>query len=428
MFVADRSRIGGVSAARSDYGRGSIRQRGDRRWELRVSVGRDPVTKRYRYVSRSVTGTKKEAHAVLAALVTEVAVGGGQHKGTDATVGELVEQWLELRRDTLSVTTYEAWLGKARFRLIPGLGSLSVRKLTVRDIDAFYRTLRKEKLSPSTIRQIHNVLAGALDQAVRWGWRVDNPARWATLPPARQAEVRPPAPADVMAAIEGADHELGLFVRLSAAAGTRRGEVAALRWPAVNFAARELTISKGLIESRTGGIIEKDTKTHQARRIALDEGTVEALAAWRKECEDRAEACGTTLNPDAYVFSSEVDGSLPWRPYRWTSAWRGLRDKVGIDKSVRLHDLRHFAATRLLDAGVPVKTVSGRLGHARPATTLNIYAHFVPATDRLAADAMGRILSLGEALAVPASPAAEGAAEAGENVAGVEAPDTRLDQ
>jgi hypothetical protein len=42
-----------------------------------------------------------------------------------------------------------------------------------------------------------------------------------------------------------------------------------------------------------------------------------------------------------------------------------------------------------------VKTVSGRLGHARPATTLNIYAHFVPATDRTAADVMGNILSPG---------------------------------
>ena len=112
---------------------------------------------------------------------------------------------MELRRETLSLTTYEAYVGKARFRLIPGLGSIAVRKLTVRDIDVFYRSLREAKLAASTIRQIHNILAGSLDQAVRWGWRNDNPARWATLPPAHQTEVRPPSPAEVMAAIEGAD-------------------------------------------------------------------------------------------------------------------------------------------------------------------------------------------------------------------------------
>ena len=68
----------------------------------------------------------------------------------------------------------------------------------------------------------------------------------------------------------------------------------------------------------------------------------------------------------------------------------------GIDPAVRLHDLRHFAATRLLDAGVPVETVSGRLGHARPATTLNVYAHFIPASDQVAADVLGALLTVSE--------------------------------
>lgn len=91
--------------ARAEYGAGSIRQRGEGRWELRVFAGRDPATGKLRYVSRSVRGTKKQAVAALAALVTEVGAGAGGHKGTDATVGELVEQWLELRRETLSLNT-----------------------------------------------------------------------------------------------------------------------------------------------------------------------------------------------------------------------------------------------------------------------------------------------------------------------------------
>ena len=78
---------------------------------------------------------------------------------------------------------------------------------------------------------------------------------------------------------------------------------------------------------------------------------------------------------------------------------------------------------------VPVKTVSVRLGHARPATPLNIYADFVPATDRLAADAMGRILSLGED-PKPAPPSRDvpQVPKAGEDGSGIEAPDTLLDQ
>ena len=97
---------------------------------------------------------------------------------------ELIEQWLDLRRESLSVTAWEAYAGKARFRLIPGLGDVAVRRLAVRDIDGFYRRLhRDDGMSAATVEQIDNTWAGALDQAVRWGWRADNPARWATLPP-----------------------------------------------------------------------------------------------------------------------------------------------------------------------------------------------------------------------------------------------------
>ena len=65
-----------------------------------------------------------------------------------------------------------------------------------------------------------------------------------------------------------------------------------------------------------------------------------------------------------------------------------LRDGLGLN-GVRLHDLRHFVATRMLAAGVPVPTVSGRLGHASSSTTLNVYSHFLEASDREAAEALG---------------------------------------
>ena len=167
----------------------------------------------------------------MAALLVEVSQGVGGHQGTDATMRELVEQWLDLRRESLSVTTYDGYLGKVRFRILPALGEVSVSKLTVRDIDAFYQGMSREAgLAPSTVKQMHNVLVGSLDQAVRWGWRTDNPARLATLPRARQADVRPPSPADVLAAITAADLEFGTFVRVRQSSIGRRGEVSALRW------------------------------------------------------------------------------------------------------------------------------------------------------------------------------------------------------
>ncbi len=79
-----------------------------------------------------------------------------------------------------------------------------------------------------------------------------------------------------------------------------------------------------------------------------------------------------------------------------------LRNRAGLP-GVRLHDLRHFVATRMLAAGVPVPTVSGRLGHANSATTLNVYSHFLEASDREAAEALGQLLDVSRTQAGPRS-------------------------
>ena len=83
------------------------------------------------------------------------------------------------------------------------------------------------------------------------------------------------------------------------------------------------------------------------------------------------------------------DCSAPRWPDGVTSRWMKWR-KVGLD-GVRLHDLRHFMATTMLTAAVPVSVVAGRLGHARPATTLNVYSHVVDAGDKVAADVLAKI-------------------------------------
>ena len=138
-------------------------------------------------------------------------------------------------------------------------------------------------------------------------------------------------------------------------------------------------------------MVEKDTKTHQARRIALDEGTMRELRRHRETMESRAEFCGVALDVNAFVFSDHERGIEPWRPDRVTLAFRRVCDVLDVS-GVRFHDLRHFAATNLLSAGIDVRTVSGRLGHANASTTLGTYAHFVGAADRSAAGVLGKLI------------------------------------
>jgi integrase len=193
--------------------------------------------------------------------------------------------------------------------------------------------------------------------------------------------------------LEAADeHDLdfGAVLRVLVATGARRGEVCGLRWSDVDSAGSTVTIRRS-VASVAGGTVVKETKTHAARRIAIDSETLDALERRRERAQQLADACRLAFNPDGYVFTSEPDGSRPMHPDTITGGFQRLCHRAGLD-GVRLHDLRHLHATQLLAAGVPVRTVSGRLGHANATTTLNVYAHFLEASDRQAADVIAGLL------------------------------------
>ena len=147
-----------------------------------------------------------------------------------------------------------------------------------------------------------------------------------------------------------------------------------------------------MIATTETGLIVQDTKTHTKRVVGLDPDTIEVLVAHRLEMDNRAAAAGVAVGASSFVFSHEPDGSRPWRPDNVSMRWDRLRDRVGL-AGVRLHDLRHFQATMLLKAGVPVKNVSKRLGHRDAATTLNVYAQYLEETDRESASLIGDLLA-----------------------------------
>jgi integrase len=155
--------------------------------------------------------------------------------------------------------------------------------------------------------------------------------------------------------------------------------------------AATVRIARSLVGERNDELAEKSTKTHASRRISLDRATIKSLKSQRRRGEERAGAVRSKLPARGYVFSDAPDGSVPWRPNRVTHAFIHLCSEVDVS-GVRLHDLRHFAATRLLAAGVPVNTVAGRLGHANASTTLNVYGHFLESSDESAAEVLSSLL------------------------------------
>ena len=177
------------------------------------------------------------------------------------------------------------------------------------------------------------------------------------------------------------DPAAALALRVAAAAGARRAELASLRWTDVH--GNQLLIDSAIEVVRHGDgkptLHEAATKTANSRSVTLDTETLAMIEALRVEREPYG----------PWMFGLGPEMVSPDRIGWW---WKRARDLSGIEGHWRLHDLRHWSATVAIGQGHDVRTVAGRLGHANPAMTLRVYAHAFAAADQAVAQGIGDML------------------------------------
>jgi integrase len=396
--------------------RGHIRERGRGTWELRVFLGRDPITRRDRYKTRTFKGLKKDAEKELRNLLSTVEAG----VVSEGTFGELLERWY------LVAATSRDWSPKtvAEHRriidkMLGPLSDLALHKVRTPLIDTFYAGFRTHggrcgheprrdherelcevgaPLSAATVRRIHAVVHSALEQAVAWDLLQFNPASKASPGRTEAREIHVPTVDEVLQMLKQAetdDPDPAVFLILAAVTGARRGELCALRWDDVDFGSGCLRISRVIALGKDGPVERRKPKTRSSMRtIALDAGTLGVLAAHRARSAEKARTCGVDLAPSAFIFTGQPDGSEPWRPDSTSRRVRTVRKACDIDEEIHLHSLRHFVVTMLLGAGVALPQVAGRVGRSGGGTTtLAVYSHFQQAQDQEVADLLGLILN-----------------------------------
>jgi integrase len=383
---------------------------------LRVVVyaGIDPISKRRHYLQEVVPAgprAAKEAEKVRTRLLAEV--DERRNPRTKASVRQLMERYLDVL--TIEDTTRVGYERLVRLHIEPLLGDLPLGRVDGETLDSFYKELRRcrahchgrrfvqhrtdgthecddrcgphrcKPLGDSSIRQIHNILNGAFARAVRWRWIGTNPVKQAHAPSQPSPDPQPPTPAQAARIVQEAwaDSDWGMLVWLAMTTGARRGELCALRWNRVDFVTGILDIRSSI--AQTGSRVwEKDTKTHQCRRIVLDPQTLALLRAYLQHCAERASSLDLALAEDAFLFSPEPHGGNWLKPDTVTQRYTRMCARLGWD--MHLHQLRHFSATELIAAGVDVRTVAGRLGHGGGGTTtLRVYSAWVAEADQRAA-------------------------------------------
>jgi len=355
----------------------TVRQRKPGVWEIRVFTGRD-ASGRPTQISRTVRGTKREAQRVAAALETKP-----PSNAAGRTVADVLSAWRDKNQPVWAEATrrdYESRIAKIE---ADPIGEMPVARLRVADVELWHARMRKTGVGESAIRGRHGVLRAALAQALRWEWVGSNPASQAVLRQPKRVPREAMTPDDVRAVIASAseiDPAASVALRLAALAGLRRAELAALRWD--DLAGNQLTIDSSACVMRRDGeswVEDVATKTGNRRTLTLDATTVDDIASLRATREQVSD----------YLFS---DTTAPANPDRIGWWWSRARERAGIDREWRLHDLRHWTATTAITGGHDVRTVAGRLGHANPAMTLRVYAHAVEGADRALASALAATL------------------------------------
>lgn len=341
---------------------------------------------------------------------------------TRATIGALLKRWMAQHEiDPTTRMTYEAQI---RIYIEPKLADvplmLFVREAAQR-LEPWYAHLRRcralcngrpffekhaqegshdcigagctrHKCKPyaaSSVRSIHAILSGACSAAVRWGWIAFNPMPSVRPPSKPRPQPKPPTSEQMARIVEAAwsaDAEWGLFIWLSAVLGARRGEVVALQWEDIDLAGSVVRLDENYVRTAEGMVV-KDTKTHQMRRVSIDASTVQLLRQHREGMEQKLRLLGGQLTDRTWVFSAKPDHSRPRDPASLTRRYGRLVAKLGIDTVLK--ELRHYSATELLTAGVDLRTVAGRLGHGDGTTTLRHYAAWVGSADHAAASTIG---------------------------------------
>jgi integrase len=373
---------------------GNITQRGPTTFRLRVFAGRDPVSKRPRWISETFHGTKREAQRQLSRLITEVS--DGRREGAGATLGVLLDRWLELleRRD-YSPATLREYHRLITKELQPALGEIPLAKLTALQLDRTYDGWSRQGLAANSIRNRHRIISAACEQGVKWGWLRNNPASRSTPPPARTPAVVPPTPADVRRLIDDAqlrNPDIGAFLWLAALLGARRGELCALRWQDIDLQTGTVCIAHSLDYPRGDSAWAlKPTKTHSVRTLGIDATCSRILAEHRARCTERSPS--RSLRPEHFLFSTSIDGTAPLHPDS-VSQFVGRRCRALNLPNLHLHSLRHWMVTTALSGGSDVRTVAGRAGHRDASVTLKVYGHFLEAPDRATADHLGNVLSV----------------------------------
>jgi integrase len=361
----------------------SIRKRARARGREVYEVDYTDATGRRR---RLTAKSREAAEQLRAEKVREASQAMPTDVDRDVILSEYATSWTErLPALGLAESTTKNYAQMLRLYILPELGQLKVRHIHRAMLRNFLARKRQQGLGKNTVRLIRATLSSLLTDALDDGIILANPAlalgrkrnRGYALNQADR-RVHPLADDQLRALLDAAarhdSHYHPYFMAL-ALAGLRPGEGLGLQWHDFDFASGHIAVRRAIKDGTA-----RAPKTYGSRVVDLHPELAAGLRRLRASQQAESLERGGGWRDDAYVFQTRSG-----RPPDLANVEKALKrtlKKAGLPLTIRLYDLRHTFATALLSEGAPITYVAAQMGHAKPTTTLQWYAHWIPRGDR----------------------------------------------
>ncbi|HBA92102.1 MAG: hypothetical protein A2X24_05100 [Chloroflexi bacterium GWB2_54_36] len=297
-----------------------------------------------------------------------------ESKDPTITVSEFMANWLDTARISLrpKTTLNYAWI--IRQKINPLIGNLKLTDLNLIRVERFYTDLLNKGNGPRLVRHTHAVLHRALERAVRYDLLYKNPTHGATLPRYSPPEMKVLDEAQVNQFLMSARSSpyIALY-HLAIVTGMRQGEIYGLTWDDLHWHTGELQVRRQAVSTSGGGWNFSEPKTRFGTRIIkLGESTLRVLQAHKDRQQSQIFLAGSRWQKNNLIFPSAA--GTPLNKSNMRKDFNRMLEAAGLPH-IRFHDLRHTAASLMMNHQVPILVASRRLGHSKPSVTLDIYSH-----------------------------------------------------
>lgn len=363
----------------------SIQKRGEKSYLLVVEAGYDAKGKRIKRtrtikVDEKLTPKKLKEYLELELAKFKMEVEAGEYAKPEKMSFEAfaIKEWqVKYAERNYSPRTYKNYIGHLNTHIMPIFGDRFLDQIKTIHIIDFINHLGDKALSDSTILYVYKVLKSIIDTAVEWKFLATNPFDGVKQPSVKKKKMKYLDEQEAKQVIKALYEEPDvwrLYFLGCMLGGFRRGELVALEWKHVDFESNTITVEQSISLVENGKPIIKSPKTDESERVVIMprwymQELVRYRRAWIKE---KVKIDESRWNGEGFVFGNEYG-----QPYYYTTptaVWRKFLKRNGF-KHIRLHDLRHTAATLLIEEGVDLKAVQERLGHTKYQTTADLYAH-----------------------------------------------------